>query len=230
MTGRFHDHLEERVLEPARHVRHHPGRVAGARAPGDRSRIWPPWPGNCCSPRLLMPEVVRLASTVAFPGLSGVRPRLRQAAGTTTGGWAARSATTRARTGPRAENSPDTFGHFGQSGSFLWVDRAADLACVSLCDTGLRAVGGRRLAATVRPGAGRVRLNRRAGPASAPRQRPRHPRRPGCPPARSPATRSPQVMVCPPALTSGGTVLGSYGAPAPRAARRRWGRPAPTGR
>ena len=26
------------------------------------------------------------------------------------------------------ENSPETFGHFGQSGSFLWVDRAAGLA------------------------------------------------------------------------------------------------------
>ena len=27
------------------------------------------------------------------------------------------------------------YGHFGQSGSFLWVDREAKLACLSLCDT-----------------------------------------------------------------------------------------------
>jgi CubicO group peptidase (beta-lactamase class C family) len=33
------------------------------------------------------------------------------------------------------DNSERTFGHFGQSGSFLWVDPAADLACVSLADT-----------------------------------------------------------------------------------------------
>ena len=32
--------------------------------------------------------------------------------------------------------SPETFGHFGQSGSFLWVDPAAAVACASLSDRG----------------------------------------------------------------------------------------------
>jgi CubicO group peptidase (beta-lactamase class C family) len=31
-------------------------------------------------------------------------------------------------------NSPATFGHFGGSGTFLWVDPAADLAVVALTD------------------------------------------------------------------------------------------------
>ena len=32
------------------------------------------------------------------------------------------------------ENSPRTYGHFGQSGTFLWVDPAAELSCVVLTD------------------------------------------------------------------------------------------------
>jgi CubicO group peptidase (beta-lactamase class C family) len=31
--------------------------------------------------------------------------------------------------------SPETFGHFGQSGAFLWVDPAAGVACTGLSDT-----------------------------------------------------------------------------------------------
>ena len=40
------------------------------------------------------------------------------------------------RTGspPGTTNSPATFGHFGQSGSFLWVDPVAGLACCGLAD------------------------------------------------------------------------------------------------
>ena len=32
------------------------------------------------------------------------------------------------------DNSPGTFGHFGASGTFLWVDPEADLACACLTD------------------------------------------------------------------------------------------------
>jgi CubicO group peptidase (beta-lactamase class C family) len=31
-------------------------------------------------------------------------------------------------------NSPETFGHFGQTGTFLWVDPVAGLACACLTD------------------------------------------------------------------------------------------------
>ena len=34
----------------------------------------------------------------------------------------------------RANSSPNTFGHFGQSGTFLWVDPDAGAACVALTD------------------------------------------------------------------------------------------------
>jgi CubicO group peptidase (beta-lactamase class C family) len=85
-------------------------------------------------PRLLMPEVVRLASTVSFPGLSGVLPGFGKQPSNDWGlGCEIRDHKSPHWTAP--ENSPATFGHFGQSGSFLWVDREADLACVSLCDT-----------------------------------------------------------------------------------------------
>ena len=33
-----------------------------------------------------------------------------------------------------ATNSPRTYGHFGGSGTFLWIDPAEDLACVALTD------------------------------------------------------------------------------------------------
>ncbi|HET9117498.1 MAG TPA: hypothetical protein VFN75_05390, partial [Pseudonocardiaceae bacterium] len=30
--------------------------------------------------------------------------------------------------------SPETFGHFGQSGTFLWVDPVVGAACIALTD------------------------------------------------------------------------------------------------
>jgi CubicO group peptidase (beta-lactamase class C family) len=33
-----------------------------------------------------------------------------------------------------SRNSPATFGHFGGSGTFLWVDPAAGIACACLTD------------------------------------------------------------------------------------------------
>ena len=130
---RFHDHLEERVLSL---LDMSDTTLVGSPAHGARGSIedlatlgW-----ELLRPRLLMPEVVRLASTVAYPGLSGVVPGFgKQQANDWGLGCEIRDHKSPHWTA--AENSPDTFGHFGQSGSFLWVDRAADLACVSLCDT-----------------------------------------------------------------------------------------------
>ncbi len=130
---RFHDHLEERVLD-----------LLGM---GDTTLVGPPAHGargsiqnlatlahELLRPRLLMPEVVRLASTVAFPGLSGVVPGFGKQQHNDWGlGCEIRDHKSPHWTA--TANSPDTFGHFGQSGSFLWVDREADLSCVSLCDT-----------------------------------------------------------------------------------------------
>ncbi|TKV61786.1 beta-lactamase family protein [Nakamurella flava] len=85
-------------------------------------------------PRLLIPQVVRLASTIAFPGLAGVLPGYgRQTPNDWGLGCEIRDG--KAPHWTAAENSPRTFGHFGQSGSFLWVDPDAELACVGLSDT-----------------------------------------------------------------------------------------------
>ena len=71
---------------------------------------------------------------VAFPGLDGVLPGFgRQQPNDWGLGCEIRDHKAPHWTAP--DNSPATFGHFGQSGSFLWVDPAAQLACVSLSDT-----------------------------------------------------------------------------------------------
>jgi CubicO group peptidase (beta-lactamase class C family) len=90
--------------------------------------------GELLRPRLVMREVVRLLSTVAFPGLSGVVPGFgRQPTNDWGLGCEIRDHKNPHWTAPA--NSPATFGHFGQQGSFLWVDPDAGLACASTCDT-----------------------------------------------------------------------------------------------
>jgi CubicO group peptidase (beta-lactamase class C family) len=77
----------------------------------------------------LMPEAVR----TAFPGLPGVLPGFgRQAANDWGLGFEIRAGKHPHWTGAR--NSPATFGHFGQSGSFLWVDPQIGLGCAGLAD------------------------------------------------------------------------------------------------
>ncbi|MET0863648.1 MAG: serine hydrolase domain-containing protein [Nakamurella sp.] len=86
------------------------------------------------TPTLLLPNVVSLASTVAFPGLGGVLPGFGRQSDNDWGlGCEIRDHKTPHWTAPG--NSAATFGHFGQSGSFIWVDPVAQLACVSLSDT-----------------------------------------------------------------------------------------------
>ncbi len=83
------------------------------------------------SPTLVAVETLRLATTVAFPGLSGVLPGFERHDRQDWGlGFELRDEKSPHWTGHR--NSPATFGHFGGSGSFLWVDPAAGLACAAL--------------------------------------------------------------------------------------------------
>lgn len=68
-----------------------------------------------------------------FPGLDGILPGYGSQRPNDWGlGFEIRSAKSPHWTG--TGNSPRTFGHFGQSGTFLWVDPAAGLACVALTD------------------------------------------------------------------------------------------------
>lgn len=81
-------------------------------------------------PRSLDPAVVTALSTTSRPGLTGVLPGFgrqdpndwglgAEVRGSKDPHWTAQS------------SSPQTFGHFGQSGTFLWVDPRAGVACVS---------------------------------------------------------------------------------------------------
>lgn len=84
-------------------------------------------------PTTLRPETVRLASTPVLPDINGVLPVYGRYRPHPWGyGCEVKGAKNPHWTSP--ENSPDTFGHFGMSGSFCWVDPTADLACVFLCD------------------------------------------------------------------------------------------------
>ena len=83
------------------------------------------------APTLVAPETMAEATSVQFPGLSGIVPGLGRFAdnpwglsfeikGTKSPHWTA------------PEGSPRTFGHFGGSGTFLWVDPDAALCCIAL--------------------------------------------------------------------------------------------------
>jgi CubicO group peptidase (beta-lactamase class C family) len=87
------------------------------------------------APRLIAPETLAEATEVAFPGLVGVLPGFGRMDPNDWGlGFELRDDKRPHWTGQR--NSPRTFGHFGQSGSFLWVDPEAGLACACLTDQG----------------------------------------------------------------------------------------------
>jgi CubicO group peptidase (beta-lactamase class C family) len=85
------------------------------------------------APRLVAPSTLAGATAVAFPGLAGVLPGFGRFDPCDWGlGFEIRDDKTPHWTGPH--NSPATFGHFGQSGSFVWVDPLAQVACAALCD------------------------------------------------------------------------------------------------
>jgi CubicO group peptidase (beta-lactamase class C family) len=84
-------------------------------------------------PTLVSETTVRVATTVHFPDLVGVLPGFGRFDPCPWGlGPEVRGAKSPHWTG--ATNSPATFGHFGQSGSFLWVDPDADVVCCGLAD------------------------------------------------------------------------------------------------
>ncbi|MCV7194699.1 serine hydrolase domain-containing protein [Mycolicibacterium brumae] len=73
------------------------------------------------------------AITVQFPGLDGVLPGYGPQRPNDWGlGFELRDKKSPHWTG--ADNSPSTFGHFGQSGTFIWADPVRELALVVLTD------------------------------------------------------------------------------------------------
>lgn len=84
-------------------------------------------------PTLLAPETLAEATRVQFSGLAGVLPGYgRQDPNDWGLGFELRGPKTPHWTAPAA--SPRTFGHFGASGTFLWVDPDRHLAAVCLTD------------------------------------------------------------------------------------------------
>jgi CubicO group peptidase (beta-lactamase class C family) len=84
-------------------------------------------------PTLVAPETFAEATSVQFPGLVGVLPDFGRMTPNDWGlGFELRDAKTPHWTGAR--NSPRTFGHFGGSGAFVWVDPEAQLALAVLTD------------------------------------------------------------------------------------------------
>ena len=81
----------------------------------------------------LVPDLMPAATTVQYPGVSGVLPGFgRQDPNDWGLGFELRDGKSPHWTGAR--NSPRTFGHFGRTGTFLWVDPAAGLALACLTD------------------------------------------------------------------------------------------------
>lgn len=85
------------------------------------------------APELLDDDLHRTATSVAFPGLDGVLPGYgRQSPNDWGLGFEIKDGKEPHWTGDEVDGS--TFGHFGRSGSYLWVDPTLGLASASLAD------------------------------------------------------------------------------------------------
>jgi len=83
------------------------------------------------APTLVAPETLAEMTTVQFPGLDGVLPDFGRFSPMDWGlGVELKDGKEPHWTG--THTSPRTFGHFGGSGTFLWVDPAVGLACACL--------------------------------------------------------------------------------------------------
>jgi CubicO group peptidase (beta-lactamase class C family) len=85
------------------------------------------------APSFVAPETFAEATSVVFPGLSGILPGFGRQEPMDWGlGFEVKDGKSPHWTGSR--NSPGTFGHFGGAGTFLWVDPEAGLALGCLTD------------------------------------------------------------------------------------------------
>jgi CubicO group peptidase (beta-lactamase class C family) len=89
--------------------------------------------GEWLAPTLISPATMASAVAAWWPDLGGVLPGFgRQDPNPWGLGFELKGAKAPHWTG--SANSPATFGHFGRSGTFLWVDPVAAMACVALTD------------------------------------------------------------------------------------------------
>jgi CubicO group peptidase (beta-lactamase class C family) len=89
--------------------------------------------GDLLRPTTVSPQMHADAIAVQFPGLDGVLPGYGVQRPNDWGlGFEIKDSKSPHWTG--GKNSPRTYGHFGQSGSFIWADPEAELALVVLTD------------------------------------------------------------------------------------------------
>ena len=89
--------------------------------------------GDLLRPSTVSPQMHADATTVQFPGLDGVLPGYGVQRPNDWGlGFEIKDSKSPHWTG--ASNSPRTYGHFGQSGAFIWADPEAELVLVVLTD------------------------------------------------------------------------------------------------
>ncbi|MFB7724607.1 serine hydrolase domain-containing protein [Nocardia sp. NPDC056100] len=128
----FDRYLHEAVFEPlgmTSSVLAGPAGHAGQSSVADLLRF----AGELLNPTILSAELLTEASTVQFPGRNGVLPGYGSQRPNDWGlGFEIRDHKLPHWTG--GANSARTFGHFGQSGTFLWVDPEVGMACLALAD------------------------------------------------------------------------------------------------
>lgn len=128
----FNDWMENNVLQPLGLVE---TMVDGSPAyAGEGSiRDLEVFAGELLRPTLISTDLAEEATSVVFPGLRGITPGFG-AYSDNTWGLGVEIKGQKARTWfPRAA-SPRTFGHFGQSGSLIWVDPEGGRALAFLGD------------------------------------------------------------------------------------------------
>ena len=100
------------------------------------------------APTLVAAETHAEMVAVQFPGLDGVLPDFGRFS-PLDWGLGVELKATKAPHWSGTLTSPATFGHFGGSGTFLWVDPAIGVACAVPDDPGVRGMGEGRVADAV---------------------------------------------------------------------------------
>ena len=133
VTMPFADYFDEALVRP---LRLNATALDGSPARAARSSVddLATVVGELLAPgRLLHPSTVADATRVHFPGLRGVLPGFGGQDPNDWGlGFEIRGHKQPHWTG--AANSPATYGHFGQSGTMLWIDPTGPLALIALSD------------------------------------------------------------------------------------------------
>ncbi|HEY3942517.1 MAG TPA: serine hydrolase domain-containing protein [Acidimicrobiales bacterium] len=130
----FAQYVKEAVLDPLGMggARWQPGGSAAAGLEGT-PRDLAALAGELLWPRLVSAPTIERATSVVFPGIDGVLPGFGRQRPCDWGlGPELRG--TKAPHWTGMTNSTRTFGHFGQSGAFVWVDPEAEVALASVSD------------------------------------------------------------------------------------------------